>query len=480
MTKPFPKTSSFTGFDAPSRVEADIFDLEIEGELPAGINGSWYRMTPDPQYPPRLGDDFYISGDGMVSMFRFEDGHVDYKSRYVMTERLQAERKARRGLFGAYRNRFTDDQSVVDVDRTVANTSPVWHGGRLLTMKEDGLPYEVDPDTLETKGRFDWNGKLKSKTVSAHPKIDPRSGEMFFYGYEASGDASRDIAFCVADAAGNLIREEWFESPYPAMIHDFAITEDYVIFPIFPTLVELERMKAGGPHWVSDQSKDAHLAIMPRTGSVADMRWFRRPGGHAFHVINAWNDGEKINVDLCLSKINAFPFIPDISGAPYDPRLAATMPTRFSVDMSQNEDAPKERVIGTVPGDVPRINDGWTGQHYRYGYMGMVDPTRAMPKTGPVGAGFNMVGRLDAETGRTEAWYGDDRSTFQEPQFIATGKGEDDGYVVSVIDRHDENRSDVGVFDAKNIEGGPVALLRLPLRLRGGVHGTWVSKQART
>ncbi len=101
MTKSFPETPSFTGYNAPSRVEADIFDLEIHGELPAELNGVWYRMTPDPQYPPRLGDDIFISGDGMISSFRFENGHCDYKSRYVRTARFLAERKARRGLFGA-------------------------------------------------------------------------------------------------------------------------------------------------------------------------------------------------------------------------------------------------------------------------------------------------------------------------------------------------------------------------------------------
>ncbi len=282
MTKPFPETLSFSGYNAPSRVEADVFDLEIHGELPAEISGCWFRMTPDPQYPPRLGDDIFISGDGMISCFRFENGHVDYKSRYVRTERFLAERKARRGLFGAYRNRFTDDPEAAGVDRTVANTSPVWHGGRLFAIKEDGLPYEIDPVSLDTKGRYDWGGKLRTQTVSAHPKIDPKTGELLFYGYEASGDATRDMAFCVADADGKLVSEEWFEAPYAGMVHDFAITEDYVVFPIFPTLTDLDRMKAGGPHWMSDISLDAYVGVIPRQkgvngGGVKDLRWFRRP-----------------------------------------------------------------------------------------------------------------------------------------------------------------------------------------------------------
>ena len=474
MTKPFPESITYAGYNAPSRVEADIFDLEIHGELPRELNGCWYRMTPDPQFPPLHGDDIYLSGDGMISMFRFENGYVDYKSRYVRTERFLAERKARRALFGHYRNAFTDEVSVAGLDRTVANTSPIWHAGRLFAIKEDGLPYEIDPVTLETKGRHDFDGRLKTLTVSAHPKIDPRTGELLFYGYEASGDGSRDMAFCVADKDGKLVSEEWFQAPYAGMVHDFAITEDYAIFPIFPTIVDMDRMKAGGPHWMSDISQDAWIAVVPRKGGVAGIRWFKRPGGQFFHVINAWNEGEKITLDLCVSQMNAFPFIPDVSGMAYDPRLAGTMPSRWTLDLSRNDDHIGEGPpVSFTPGDIPRIDDRRVGQPYRQTWMGMVDPTRAMRVSGPVGAGFNMVGRLDMSTGENDTWYGSDDDSFQEPQFIPTGPGETDGYVVAVVEKHAPNLSDVAVFRAGKMADGPVCVIRMPLRLRGAVHGCW-------
>lgn len=474
MTAAFPSTPGFTGYNAPVRIEADIHDLVVEGELPRSIKGSWYRMTPDPQYPPLLGDDFYISGDGMISRFRFEDGHVDFRSRYVRTERFLAERKARRALFGAYRNRYTDDPSVAGVDRTVANTSPIFHAGRLFASKEDGLFYEVHPETLETIGRCDWNGKLRTQTLSAHSKVDPATGELLLYGYEASGDASRDMAFAVVNPQGELVREEWFEAPYPAMVHDFAITKDYVLFPVFPTIVEIERLKAGGPHWMSDISQDAWVGVLPRREGAAGIRWFRRPGGQSFHVINAWNEGDRITLDLCVSEINSFPFIPDVSGDPYDPVRASALPSRWTIDLSRNDDAIDEREIGTYPGDVPRVDDRRVGQRYRHSFMGMVDPRRAMRMSGPVGAGFNMVGRLDVETGESDTYYGRDDDSFQEPQFVPDGPGELDGYVLSVIERHDSMLSDVGVFRAGAIAEGPVAVIHMPMRLRGAVHGCWV------
>ena len=100
MTKLFPDGLSFSGYNTPSRIECDIYDLEVEGDVPPDLNGRWYRSGPDPQYPPYLGDDIYVNGDGMISMFNFENGHVDFKMRYIQTERWKAERAARRSLYG--------------------------------------------------------------------------------------------------------------------------------------------------------------------------------------------------------------------------------------------------------------------------------------------------------------------------------------------------------------------------------------------
>lgn len=75
----FPKTRTFTGDFAPIRIEADVEDLETEGKLPLGLDGAFYRVQPDPHFPPLLGDDQVFNGDGMISMFRFKNGRVDLK-----------------------------------------------------------------------------------------------------------------------------------------------------------------------------------------------------------------------------------------------------------------------------------------------------------------------------------------------------------------------------------------------------------------
>src|SRR6185437_12845342 len=220
MSRPFPNSPQFCGHNLPSRIECDVGDLVVEGTLPDEFQGSWYRSVPDPQFPPLLGDDIYLSGDGMVSLFRFDRGRVSLRMRYVRTERWKNEHAAGRALYGRYRNPFTDDPSVRGKGRGVANTTPLYHAGRLIALKEDSRGWELDPETLETRGEWDYGGKLRSQTMTPHPRIDPDTGELFFFGYEANGLASRDVAYCIADTAGELRTEQWFEAPFCALMHD--------------------------------------------------------------------------------------------------------------------------------------------------------------------------------------------------------------------------------------------------------------------
>jgi carotenoid cleavage dioxygenase-like enzyme len=214
MTSRFPSTPEFTGaLYTPARFEGDIYDLEIDGEVPDEIDGTFFQVAPDPQYPPMLGEDMFFNGDGAITAFRFTNGHVDFKRRYVMTERLKAQREARASLHGVYRNQYTNDPSVRDLNNSTANTNVMVHGGKLLAMKEDSPPYALDPLTMETIGLWDFNGQLTSATFTAHPKIDPATGDLLCFGYEAKGDATPDIAYYEIDAQGRVKRETWIVAP---------------------------------------------------------------------------------------------------------------------------------------------------------------------------------------------------------------------------------------------------------------------------
>jgi carotenoid cleavage dioxygenase-like enzyme len=478
MAKPFPNTMDFAGWNAPSRIECDIYDLVTEGIVPDEIDGSWYRSIPDPQYSPMLGDDTFLSGDGMVSLFRFENGHVDFKMRYVKTERWKAERTARRSLYGLYRNPFTDDPSVQGKPRNVNNTTPIYHAGKLLALKEDSHAMELDPHTLETIGEWDYDGKLKSQTMTAHTRLAPDTGDLYFFGYEAGGLVTKDVSFCVADKKGNLTREEWFEAPYVALMHDFAVTREHVIFPVFPITADLNRMKAGGHHWVFEQDKESFIGILPRDAHVKHMRWFRGPARSSFHFMNAYSEGNRVHMYFGVSKVPPFPFMQKASGINLRPDQVRIGFVRWTFDLSKPGDTWEETIIGPS-GDMPRtaIKDQMTD--FDIGYYQTFDPNNAPkngppPIAGPVGAGFNTIVRMEVKTGKYTTLGLGPTVTVQEHIHIPSKKPGHEGYLAFVCDLHDQQLSEVAIVEAEHIEKGPIARIKVPFRLRVQVHGNWV------
>jgi len=476
MTHSYPEVFDFQGFNAPSRIECDIFDLIVEGTIPQEIDGSWFRAIPDHQFPPKFAKDTYLSGDGMVSLLRIQDGHADFKQRYVMTERLKNDRAARRALHGLYRNPYTDDPSVRGRDRTVANTTPVWHGGRLLMTKEDGLPYEVDPESLETKAQFNYGGRLKSQTFTAHPRFDDETGEMFFFGYEASGLATRDVALGIENRNGDLVHEEWFEVPFCSLMHDFLVTKEHIVFPVWPMTCDLERLKAGGAHWVWEPDKGSFIGIMPRRASVAHLRWFHLEPRSAFHYLNAHSDGNRVHIDFAPARVVGFPFIQEASGISVPPgQMGGRGLVRWTFDLDRPGAGYEESVLGPG-GDMPCVARKDAGKEYDIGYYQTFLPQNGEPHVvGPVGPGFNTIARIEVRTGKLSTYAPGPNCTVQEHVHIPSKQAGHEGYLLFVVDLHDRMASEIQLLEAGKVENGPVARLKMPFRLRCQVHGTWVS-----
>lgn len=474
-TANYPDSFDFQGFNVPIGMEFSIDNLPVEGKIPDEIDGVFFRAVPDPAYPPLLGEDTMLSGDGMIGRFRIKGDTVDFALRYVQTDRYRAEHEARRALFGAYRNPYTDDPSVRGIDRSVANTTPVWHAGRLLMTKEDGLPYEIDPETLETIGRYDFGGALRSETMTAHVRIDPETQEMFLFGYEAGGLATRDVSYAVADSDGNLVSEKWFEAPYCSMLHDFAVTQRHAVFPIFPTTADLDRIKAGGAHWIHEPEGQSWIGIMPRYGEPEEMRWFKGPvGASGFHIMNAFDDGDLVHLDLNVMETNIFPFIRAASGIDKSPAEMRASLVRWTFDMAGDGDGYSERLIGP-PGDMPRIAAKDQCRPYRVGYYAIFDPSVGPPNIhGVVGAGFNALLRIEVGNGRFEALNLSPTQSINEPVHIPARDPEHEGWLAAVVDDHADMSSALWIVEAENPGKGPIAKVALPMRLRPQIHGWWV------
>jgi carotenoid cleavage dioxygenase-like enzyme len=472
----FPDLLIYRGYSAPVRIEGDVYDLEVDGEIPSTLNGAYFRASADPQYPPRLGNDIFLNGDGMTHMVRIEDGHADLKMRYVRTEKFKLERAARRALFGAYRNPFTDDPSVQGKNRGTANTSICSHAGRLFALKEDSQPMELNPSTLETIGPWDFDGVLRSRTFTAHPKIDPVSGEMMAFAYNSPGRTSNIIEIYWISKLGQLTRTESFEAPYASMVHDWHVSPHYVAFTIYPMINDWERVKQGLPYFHWDSSLPTVIAIIPRREGVRAIRWYKSPvSGMATHSFNAWEEGHYLHLEQFFTAsgwLSQFPDLHDAHGKEMPPYAQ-----RWTFDLGSPSDAFTVKQLFDQIGEMPMIDQRYQTQRARHYFFGTHNKALGpMLEWGPKGPPFTCLGHFDENTQRLDFYYAGPESAPEEPLFIPRSPSapEGDGWLLSMVGRRKENRTDLVILDARHIDAGPVATIRMPCRLHEGFHGTWI------
>lgn len=472
----FPDTLVFKGYAAPVRIEGEVRDLEIVGSIPAGLAGSYVRASADHAFPPRFEDDIFLNGDGMIHMIRLQDGHADLTTRYVQTEKLRLERAARRALFGRYRNPYTSDPSVFEKDGNTANTSILWHAGRLFALKEAARPVELDPATLATIGPHDFAGKLTGQTFTAHPKLDPVTGELIAFSYNSPGMASREIDLHWISPEGEITRQESFEAPYPSMVHDFLVSPHFIAFTICPMLCDWERVKRGESYFVWDPSLPVKVAVIPRAQGVAGLRWFTAPvTGMETHTINAWEEGGLLHLEHFFTRSGWLSQFPHAS----DPNAHELPPfaERWTIDLASPADHIEISRLHDEVGEMPVIDPRFLGQKTAQFFFGTFNPKFGpMLPWGPKGPPFTCLCRCDAADGKLDYYYAGPDSAPEEPFFIAKSPEAPpgDGWLISVVGRRAENRTDVVILDATDLAAGPVATIKLPCRIHEGFHGSWI------
>lgn len=445
----------------PVRSEDD-FELKVKGEIPAGLRGALFRIGPNPQFEPRDPNHHWFSGDGMVHGFYLEGGKATYRNRWVRTPKWKLEHEAGRSLFGSFGNPMTTDPSVLGQDSGVANTNIVWHAGKLLALEEGHLPTRMDPRTLETVGYAEaYRGR-----TTAHPKLDPVSGEMVWFAYGV-GDMplSAGMSYGVTDANGNVVRRDDFQAPYAAMVHDFMVTENHVLFPILPLTASLERAMSGRPAFAWEPEKGSFVGVMRRDGDVGSIRWFNTEACYVFHPLNAWEEGDRIVADVM--RYDAAPLFPNADGSPG--RKTAARMVRWTFDLAGNSDAIREEPLDDLDGEFPRVDPRVETRKHRHGWYA-ADPTNG--KT----IRQTAIAHLDVTTGARQVYALPDGDITSEPVFTprSADAPEGDGWLTAVVWRAAENRSDLLIFEAQDIAKGPIGVAEVPRRVPFGFHGNWV------
>ena len=455
-----PSNPYLSGNFAPVRSEDD-HDLEIVGEIPRALAGAFYRNGPNPQFEPR-GRYHWFTGDGMVHGFFVNDGKVSYRNRYVRTPKWRLENAAGKALFNGFDPRGADP-SVIGADSGVANTNIVWHANRLMALEEGHKPFELDPITLESRGYIEqYKGR-----VTAHPKVDPVTGEMVWFGYSVGDQPfSKTVSYGVTDAEGRVTRRDDFEAPFSSMVHDFLVTRRHALFPILPLTGDLQRVMRGGPAYAWDPDKGAHVGVMARNAGVESMRWFTAEACYVFHPMNAWEDGDKIFADVMEYPVA--PLFPNVDGSMPERTSARLM--RWSFDLAAESNAIKREALDDLPGEFPRFDERRAGFDYRHGWFAGKANLRQ-------DGAFDCIAHIDIKTGKRTTYEFLTGDAPGEPIFVPRSPDapEGDGWIIAVVYRRAEDRSDFIVFDAEDLKGGPVGIAKMPRRVPFGFHGNWRS-----
>nr|ADU85829.1 9-cis-epoxycarotenoid dioxygenase [Fragaria x ananassa] len=483
---PLPKTADprvqIAGNFAPVPEQPVRHSLSISGTIPECISGVYVRNGANPLHEPVAGHHFF-DGDGMVHAVSINDGAASYACRFTETQRLVQEREIGRPVFpkaigelhghsGIARLALFYARGALGLVNPsqgigVANAGLVYFNDRLLAMSEDDMPYQVritPSGDIETVGRYDFETQLGS-TMIAHPKVDPVSGHLHtlsydivkmpylkYFQFSANGEKSPDVEIPLAA---------------PTMMHDFAITENFVVIPDQQVVFKLQEMITGGSPVIYDQNKKSRFGILAKNATNADdIIWVESPDTFCFHLWNAWEEPESDEVVVIGSCMTP----PDSIFNECDESLKSVL-SEIRLNLKTGES--KRRPIISEEADhvnleAGMVNRNLLGRKTRYAYLAIAEP---WPKV----SGFAKV---DLFTGEVKKHIYGDRKFGGEPFFLpssSTGE-EDEGYILSFV--HDEKtwKSELQIVNAVSLK--VEATVTLPSRVPYGFHGTFIDSKA--
>lgn len=469
-----------SGVFAPAAGEYDDVVVEdITGALPDDLLGTLYRSAPVRWEAGGFYARHLFDGDGMVAKFSLQGGVLRYRNRFVRTPKFQKEEAGRgdrvRGLGTQAAGGPRGNVGRVPADR--ANTTSIYHGGRLVSLSDDGRPWELDPDSLETRGRCDFGGALSLlSTFSPHPKVDPKTGELFNFGLTipplGRTPGVMGLRCYRVDPRGTLGIIRTVPLKHVLINHDFAITERYLVFVLDPLTINPGGAVRAGLGLVDVNSATefreewgSEVVLVPRDGG--EPRRFTIPASPKVHVNNAYELGDDVLIDVvAYDDWNATAaMLSDFRE--YGPARGGVL-TRLRITRGNHVELTE---LSSSLGEFPMHDWRCTGRYFRYSYLMESDGVKPP-----------SLEKIDNETGTQTSLGGFSfHDVVGEPFFVprADSAGEDDGWLLLVVYLSEEHRSALYVVDARDIEAGPVAVARLPHHFFPGFHGMFTDRVSR-
>jgi carotenoid cleavage dioxygenase-like enzyme len=458
------------GVYAPTLNELHEQNLEVEGELPADLEGAYFRNGANPVHQPAHRYHPF-DGDGMVHGVYFRDGKVSYRNRYVQTIALGQELAEGQSISPGVMGPFDYSVSQFGIKDT-SNTDLFCYNGDLMTLWYNaGHPYRLDANTLETNGHFELAGR-KQLRMSAHSKVDLATGELLFFDY---GDEPPYMTYGVADTSGKLLHEVNIDLPGPRLPHDIGFTTNYAVLHDLPFFHDMEVLRKH-KYRVLTFHKDipTRFGIIPRRGDSPDVRWFDCEPCYILHVTNCWEEGDWVTMDGCRS-INPMPHAQEGDGElasmlAYMRLEANAYRWRFNLKTGEV----REGDIDDLNTEFNKSNPLFHGVKSKYSYH------QRIPLLHEGGHTLRFTGlvKYNNETGQRSQWdYGagvfGSEAVYASKPGATRSSAEDDGYVITLVTDSKDWTSRALVFDATDITQGPVARVKMPHRIPIGFHANW-------
>lgn len=449
---PFPWSA---GFESLGR-ESDERLTGIDGAVPAWLRGTLFRNGSGRN---QLGGEWFahwFDGDGLIQAATFDERGIRFRTRFVGTENYRDETAAGRIMHRGF-GKMRPGGVLANALRqpgNVSNTSVVIEAGKLLSLWEGGPPYELDPATLETKGVANFGGTLKA--FSAHPRIDPATGELFNFGIDY-GPSTTLTPYRLRNGVATHLPA--VKLPYPLMNHDFVLTEHHLVFCLGPILVRALPMILGmtsfdgALHW--DGGKPTKILLLRRDGTGAP-RWIETEPFFQFHFANGFERDGAVVLDLAR-----YPDYGTIGEAlrnywrsPWPVDGMARL-VRLTVELGSGKVTTRTYQSGSA-NEFPRINPSRTGKPYRFAWIAChpADRKQGLQQT---------LARVDVESGAVATHdFGPD-AYVGEPVFVPRpgASEEDDGVVLATLFDAAARRSILVGLDARDMAARP--LFRAPI-----------------
>jgi all-trans-8'-apo-beta-carotenal 15,15'-oxygenase len=481
------------------------------GEVPAYLRGgTWYCNGPARFGRGEMRYRHWLDGDGMVGALAFGDGEARFTNRFVRTAKWRAEEEAGRFLFRAFGTAFAGDRLVRGIAlESPVNVSVFPFAGRLLAFGEQGLPWELDPATLATRGPFNFGGALNPVSpFAAHAKIDPHSGELFNFGLSYASAQPR-LHLYRFDAAGRKVYRRQFELPHACSLHDFCLTARHAVFYVSPYLLDMAALAGEGRTPMQSLSwepwRGSRLLVVARDSGEA-VAWVPVGEGYVLHTINGWEgwEGEEGRHGAEGARSGeGGEGAPDPAGAGrltlevlelerpvYDqyqevPQLFTGVgpghPARLTVDLARGELVSRQRIDYPLAPDFPAIDPRLAGRPADDLWLAGISATGRPGRKffdQLVHARWSRPRELDVWQAPPGHYLAAEPVFVPDPAVPAGAPGAPAGTVI--CPRFDAERSETAflLFDAAAVAAGPRAVLPLPSPLHLAFHATFAPSPA--